>query len=290
MTETYVHNSNHKEIIRSKWVDCIKSKYNSKISDGSISIATLPAEACQDIELFVDEGIISWEDTETGAKSITKGKIICFEKVTTIFTKIRTKLTGNCIVNQGEIGKYFQQNYHKILNGQATIFPIDVINLDFDKNISKNDTDIEDILDLIFQFQAKHKASFSVFITFPQDNSSSDEDSFKLKLKEIIESNLNDTLNTNFKTNFSAKYSDVDSMDYVNFLIVGMNKLFVKKAVNRNFTLTDHQYYIYGENGRHKMISLLLSFDYETSISTPNLYYQDVLKCLDSAEIINSDG
>jgi len=152
MTEIYVHNSNHKDIIRTKWVECIKSKYDSKIADGSISIATLPAEACQDIELFADKGIIQWEDTETGAKSITKGKLICFEKITTVFTKIRTKLTGNCIVNQGEVGKYFQLNYHKILNGQASIFPIDVINLDFDKNISKNDTEIEEILDLIFQF------------------------------------------------------------------------------------------------------------------------------------------
>jgi len=78
-------------------------------------------------------------------------------------------------------------------------------------------------------------------------------------------------------------------MDYRDFLIIGINKLFVKKAVNRNFTLTDHHYYVYGENGRHKMVSLLLSFDYNASISTPNLYYQDVVKCLDPVEEISSE-
>lgn len=290
MTATYINNSNHKDAIRSKWVECIKSKYPSQISDGTISIITLPAEECQDLSLFASEGILCWEETETGAKTITKGNVVCFERSSKIYTKIRTKLTGNCIVNVGEIGKYFEQNYHKIINGQANVFPVDVINLDFDKNISKNDTEIEKILDLIFQFQAKHRKDFSVFITFPQDEPTSDAESFKTKLAEIITSNLSDPINSNFSTEFSRKYTNLSSMDYGSFLIVGINKLFVKKAVNQNFTLIDNQYYIYGEEGRHKMISLILNFGFNASVNTPNLYYQDVVKCLDSIELIRDQN
>lgn len=288
MTPRYINNSNHKDMIRSKWVNCIKSNYPDQIRDGSISIITLPAEECQDIALFVSERILGWEDTETGAKKVTRGKVVCFERSTPIYLKIRAKLTGNSIVNTGEIGKYFQKNYSSIMNGQASIFPAEVINLDFDKNISKNDTDIEQIMDMVFQFQNKHRKNFSVFITFPQDESVADSDEFKLKLTTCIQSNLDDTANLTFKTNFEQKYEDIASMDYCSFLITGINKLFIRKAVNYNYTLTSPEYYSYGETGRHKMIAIILNFIFDDSVNTPSLYYRDIIKCLDTIEVIEN--
>lgn len=278
----YVNNSGHKDIIRSKWVSCIKSNYPTQIQDGSISILTLPAKECHDIDLFVSEGIIAWEQEETGAMNITKGKIICYEKSTPIFNEIRKKLTGNSIVNQGEIGKCFQKDYNRLIDGQASVFPVDVINLDFDHNISKNDTEIEQILDLIFQFQKKHKKNFSIFITFPKDNSETDEDEFKQKLIFIIKSNLDDPRNKAFKEKFENKYKTIESMSYESFLIVGINKLFIVKAVNHNYTLINQEYYLYGESGRHPMISLILNFSFNDTQNTPTLYYQDIIKCLDT--------
>ena len=140
MTSTYINNSEHKDFIRDRWVKYIQETMTDKSDGEECAIITLPSNEMQDLEIFANMGIISWELTETGAYNIIKGKVICFEKKQAIWRKICQKLVNANSINL-DIGKYLQQNYRKLLNGNTNIFPVDIINLDFDGNLSKNDPD-----------------------------------------------------------------------------------------------------------------------------------------------------
>lgn len=285
MTPEYLNNSRQKNALRKKWVECIKSNYSTQIKSGEIALITFPAAECQDLALFASEGIIGWEKSETGAYCITKGKVICFEKKQKIFRVLNTRIANAILLNH-EIGRYFQQEYNKLMNGQASIFPVEVINLDFDINLSKNDTDIEEIVDLIFKFQNHFKKNFSIFLTFPITESE-DEAGFKSKFKNLISSNLRDSRNNDFKKRFEEQYDKISALNYLSFLTVGISKLFVKKSSSYNYEIIKHQFMHYGGGGRRKMISLILDFNYNELKTTTDIYYDNVVKCVDETEIIS---
>ncbi|MFA5953799.1 MAG: hypothetical protein WC812_04355 [Candidatus Pacearchaeota archaeon] len=275
MVSNYKNNSRHKEFIRKKWVEFIKEI--SKLEEKECSIITLPSDEMQDLRLFKEEGIIDWEENETESCTITKGKVICFERLTSIHNKLAKKLV-NATTHPYEIGRFFQEKYNKLINGETTFFPVDVINLDLDGNLSKNDTSIERILDLLFQFQ-KNYNKFSLFLTFPETEAE-DELEFKDKLKSILNSNLSDEHNNEFIQMFKEKFPSTDEIQYYEFVTISLVKLIIKKATHFNYKLSKQEFYYYGENGRRKMISILINFEYNPN-STPGLYYSEVIKSLE---------
>jgi hypothetical protein len=284
MPPTYRNDSEHKRIIRAKWVNYIKE---IAPNEENLSILTFPSEEMQDLALFVEEGLINWEKTETSAFRITKGKIICFEKSQRIFAKINQNLAGAITFNQ-EIGAFLLQNYNKISVGgrESDLFPLNAVNLDFDDNLSKNPTPIWDICDMLFKFQSQHEKDFCLFITLPETETE-DEVSFKHKLKQIISSNLLDVQNTAFIEQFNAKYVSLQNISYGNLVILGLAKIIAKHASHNNYQIHKNEFYSYGENGRHKMLSLLFCFKHVGGTAGPSLYLTDVIKTLNSVEIIN---
>lgn len=288
MTNTYINDSGHKGFIRERWVEYIQETITDKSDGEECSIITLPSDGIQDLEIFANSGIISWELTETGAYNVIKGKVTCFEKKQKIWKKIRQKLVNVELINL-DIGKYLQQNYTKLLNGNANIFPADIINLDFDGNLSKNDPDIKETIDLIFKFQEKHnKTNFALFLTFPQTETEDGED-FKEQLKEILVQNIKDQNNSEYISKFETKYISIDDLGYDEFVIIGITKLIISAASNHKYKLLNQAFYIYGEESRRKMLSILLKFENQGgSHSTPSLYYENVVRVLEDINNLNT--
>ncbi len=288
MTNTYINDSGHKGFIRERWVEYIQETIMDNSDGEECSIITLPSDGIQDLEIFANSGIISWELTETGAYNIINGKVICFEKKQKTWRKIRQKLVNVELINL-DIGKYLQQNYKKLLNGNNNIFPVDIINLDFDGNLSKNDPDIKETIDLIFKFQKKHnKTNFSLFLTFPQTETEDGED-FKDQLKEILVQNIKDQNNSEYISKFETKYISIDDLGYDEFVIIGITKLILSAASNYRYKLLNQEYYIYGEESRRKMLSILLKFENQGgSHSTPSLYYENVVRVLEDINNLNT--
>lgn len=273
--QDYLHNSTHKEFIRDKWVEFIEAI----ISDGEeLGIITFPAEEMQDLLLLKDKGLIDWEINETGNYTVTKGKIICFEKRTKIYLSLREKLV-NAMVEPNEIGLYLRSKYQALMSGKLKIFPVTAINLDYDGNLSKNSVPIQEKVDLIFKSQAIFFQNFSLFLTWPHTE---DEDTQEYKdlLRQTIADNLEDANATIFRDNFLENFN-LDDMNYDNLSIIGLTKLILRNSSNTLYKLVKHEYYIYGEEGRHKMYSILLNFEYlgaGNAITT--IYSQDVISAL----------
>jgi len=274
--QAYVNNSDHKEYIRSKWIEFIQESVDH--NDG-IGVITFPAEEMQDLQLFQENGLIEWEETETGALNVTKGKVICFEKSHTIFASLSSKLVN--VVLENEIGSYLNLNYHKISSLQSTkVFPVDVVNLDYDVRLAKcSRIQISQKLNLIFEFQGLHQRNFSLFLTWPSTEEDDEED-YKDLLKRTIGNNLNDPSATSFRDEFIEQFETVENLDYDYLSLVGLIKIILKKASNHLFQLNKHEYYIYGEEGRKKMYSVLFNFEYVTDKSEFLIYSQDVSKSL----------
>lgn len=275
MTDTYIHNSQHKNFIRDKWCE-----FASEIIDpeAGMKVITFPAEEMHDLRLFAQKGLFSWEETETGSYYITKGKIVCFEKSTKLFIPLSNKLS-NATVEQFEIGAYLRNKYESIMKGNTKIFPVDVINLDYDGNISKNKVPIQEIINHVFEFQALHKKSFSLFMTWPHSEDE-DEEAYKTLLKTTIDENLTDPRAQSFKDLFEASYNEVKALNYDQLSIIGLSKIIIKKASHHRFHLNRNEFYQYGEEKRRAMYSILLNFEFQGDTAEHSLYSDCVSKSL----------
>ncbi len=269
----YLHNSTHKEFIRDKWIEFIEAI----LTDGEeLGIITFPAEEMQDLLLLKDKGLIDWKETETGSYEITKGKIICFEKSGKIYRKLVSKLVG-AVVESAEIGSYFRNKYEGIMRGSTKVFPVTAINLDYDGNLSKNNVPIQEKIELIFKFQAHHAQNFSLFITWPETE---DEDTaeYKAFLHQTIANNLEDPSATSFRDGFLENY-ELEQLDYDDLSIIGLTKLIFRNSSNTYFKLVKHEFYVYGGNGRRKMYSILLNFEYIGNGTSQNIIYSEDVAC-----------
>lgn len=271
MDSVYLNNSKHKELIRDKWVEFIQE---GGVTENGIGILTFPAEEMQDLHLFKKNGLIDWEENETGSYTITKGKVICFEKSSKIFRALSTKLV-NAVVESQEIGSHLRQKYDGIMKGNQRIFPLDAINLDYDGNISKNKVPIEEKIDLIFKFQAIHRKNFSLFLTWPSTETE-DEEAYKTLLKETIKNNLKDPTAVAFKEVFEKKFNEIEDLDYDNLSLIGLTKIILKKASNNKFKLVKNELFIYGEDGRKKMYSVMYNFEYDEHKADYLIYSEHV--------------
>lgn len=274
--KVYIHNSVQKEFIRNEWLKFAKDILGEK---EGLDIILFPAEEMQELYFYKQNGLVSWELTETGNFNITKGKIICFEKKTTIFKLLKTKLVG-ATVESSEIGSYLRQKYQGIMAKTSKVFPVDVINLDYDGNLSKNKTPIDEVTELIFKYQALHSKNFSLFMTWPETENE-DEDEYKYLLKKTIKANLNDPRAINFKELFNNSFKSIEDLDYDNLSVIGIIKIIIAKSTNFSYNLYKNDFYIYGGTGtRKKMYSILLNFEYNKDRPTHELYSENVEKSL----------
>lgn len=275
MAEIYLHNSTHKEFIRDKWVE-----FSTEMRDGEngLSVITFPAEEMHDLHLFAEKGLIEWQLTETGAYLITKGKVVCFEKVSKYYIALSNKLS-NAVIEPTEFGMYLRNKYEGIMRGSTKIFPADVINLDYDGNISKSTVPIEEIIRLIFEYQARHKKDFSLFMTWPHTEAE-DEKRYKDLLKKTITDNLSDPSAVSFKEIYEENHPNVEDLDYNKLSVIGLSKVIIKKATNHQYDLYKNEFYIYGEPNRHQMFSVLLNFKFLENIAEHTLYSNNVSKSL----------
>lgn len=276
MADIYLHNSVHKEFIRDKWVEFSTDMLNN---ESGLSIITFPAEEMHDLHLFAEKGLIEWTLTETGAYSITKGKVVCFEKVSKYFVALNNKLS-NAILESNEFGSYLRNKYEGIMKGSTKIFPVDVINLDYDANISKSKVPIDEIIKLIFEYQALHKKNFSLFLTWPETEAE-DESRYKELLKQTINDNLSDPGAISFKELYeSNNYPDVNDLPYNELSVIGISKIIIQKAAHYKYDLHKNEFYIYGEPGRRQMFSILLNFNFHENLPRHTLYSNSVSKSL----------
>ncbi|MFS2185671.1 hypothetical protein ACCC92_03295 [Mucilaginibacter sp. Mucisp84] len=275
MADVYLHNSKHKDYIRDKWVEFASDIIEE---EGGLKVITFPAEELHDLRLFVERGLISWEQTETGAYYITKGKVVCFKKDSKVFAAI-SSLLCNATVEQYEIGAYLRDKYNTIMDGKSKIFPVDVVNLDYDGCIAKGDIPIYEIFKLVFEYQARHQKKFSLFVTWPQTEAD-DDDVYKNLLKKTIGDNLNDPRAVSFKEGFEATYQNAAELNYNQLSIIGLSKIIIQKATNHGYNLHKNEFYIYRENEQDHMFSILLNFDYEADTPEYALYANSVVKSL----------
>jgi hypothetical protein len=282
MSLKYKHNSGHKDSIRIRWVHFIREmiKENENLNKNGIAVLTFPAEEMHDLQLFAGEGFIGWEKTETGHLSVTKGRIICFEKSQPIWKNLRTRFVNAIVENEFE--KYLSNHFKAMLKGSMKIFPIDVINLDYDGAISKNSLPLEVIMNMIFELQAKHKKNFCLFMTWPKTHDPfKDEAELVTGLKETIDNNLHDPRAVLFKNRFEEKFKSVDDLEFEALSIIGITKKILSQAANKKYQIKKHEYYSYGENRRQPMMSVLYHFDYVGQHKTQSaIYSEDVLKSL----------
>jgi hypothetical protein len=260
----YPNNSPSKEFIRNKWIEYTKAILARK-EGKELEIIAMPALEMQDIHLLVDEGILEWEETETEASTeelndkvyrITKGRVVCFEKSHDVEMKLVKKLVNSKVYT--EIASYLQVNYHKILLGKQPIFPIDVINLDFDGNLSKNKIGIQQLIKLIFEFQEKHGSDFCLFLTFP-NTEGEDEPAFKQALTEVLSQNLTDEHTHNFRDGFASQYTSIEAMGYEKFLIVSIAKIIIKQS-SGSFKILKNEFFTYTGGTGMRMLSIMFDF------------------------------
>jgi hypothetical protein len=288
MAKQYKHNSPHKDIIRERWIYFIKEmiKEDDKLEERGIDVITFPAEEMNDLTLFESEGFIGWEATETGNLNIIKGRVICFEKSAPIWKKLKTLLINAVVENEFE--KFLSNNYRSMVKGSIKIFPIDVINLDYDGAISRNSLSIEVIMSMIFDLQGKFQKNFSLFMTWPKPhNPEIDEPDFVSSLKEIITENLNDPRAIPFKENFEETFDSIEDVEYESLTIIGLTKKILTQASSKKYQIDRHEYYSYGEVGRQPMMSVLYHFRYLGQAKTQNVIYsEDVIKSLSDIETL----
>ena len=278
----YIHNSAHKDVIRTKWVEFIQEcvKHNE-----GVGIITFPAEEMHDLHFFRQNGLIDWEENETGNLTITKGKVVCFEKRSKIFMALSTKLV-NAVVESQEMGSHLRQKYDGIMKGNQRIFPVDAVNLDYDGNISKNKVPIEEKIELIFKFQGIYKKSFSLFITWPSTEED-DEEAYKTLLKDTIKNNLLDPSACSFKEKFDQRFETVDELGYDNLSIIGLAKIILKRASNGKYKLSKNEFFVYGEEARMRMYSALFNFQYVDNRPENLIYSEDVASSLSEVSFLN---
>jgi hypothetical protein len=262
-------------------------KEDGTLQERGLDLITFPAEEMHDLTLFESEGFIGWEATETGNLNIVKGRIICFEKSAPIWKKLKTLLINAVVENEFE--KYLSNNYRSMSKGSIKIFPIDVINLDYDGAISRNSLSIEVIMNMIFDLQAKFQKNFSLFMTWPKPhNPKKDEPEFLESLRETITANLNDPRASDFKDNFESNFPDIEDVKYESLTIIGVTKKILSQASAKKFQIDRNEFYTYGETGRQPMMSVLYHFRYVGQQKTQNaIYSEDVVKSLGNINVLS---
>jgi hypothetical protein len=287
----YIHNSTQKDYIRKKWIEFSRATFDG--ADHDFSIITFPAEAMQDLHEFQAAGLIGWEQVETksadGTKNfrITKGKVRCFEKKTSIYAKLRTKLVDADVRND-DFCTYVATGHSKIMGGSDKTFPVDVVNLDFESRLYPNDRyPIDHTIDLIFTYQKKHKWNFSLFLTWPLVEAQ-DEHSFKALLDSTIESNLADVSAVKFKNRFEKEIGSPKNLAYERKSIIGVSKIILKKSSQKLYKLEKAEFFTYGGGSRQRMISLMFNFKYTGKAGHENIIYAtDVEKAMDAVNEIS---
>ena len=110
--KAYVNNSGHKDQIREEWINQIYSLAEANgldINKNGISVITFPAEEMQDLLLFHDRGLIKFEDTQTGAKNVVKGRVVCFEKNSKVHRYLKSRLVNATVERDFEkLNKHIQ--------------------------------------------------------------------------------------------------------------------------------------------------------------------------------------
>lgn len=276
----YKNNSSHKDIIRERWVDFIRSSEIEDPDENGYVIITFPSEEMHDLMLFSEEGLITLEPTETGSLRITRGTVICFEKDTSKWRYLNTKLSGVNVYK--EFGNFLSSNYRGLLNGKIKIFPVDAINLDYEKMLSKNEVPIDIIIRYIFEFQTRFEKNFSLFITWPKPFEMDDDDpSFIDSLKQVIDNNLTDPNAISFRESFFESYESVDGLEYEHLSIIGLTKKILRESSNNRYQVSRNEFYTYGEDGRQPMISVLYFFAFVGQTKAQHtIYSEDVSKAL----------
>lgn len=280
--QVYAHNSAQKDIVREKWVEFANEFYDE---DRGLSVVLFPSEELHELVLYRDKGLIDWEETETGGCKITRGKVVCFEKEGKKY-KIIAKRLINATVESYEFGSYLRSKYQSIMNGTTSVFPVDVINLDYDGCISRINVPVIETIERIFQFQAQHHKSFSFFMTWPHTEGDDLQD-YKDQLGAVINDNIADI--ADFRTEFENEYQTIQELDYEQLSIIGMVKIIFRNSSMRKFKLTNSQFLVYGgTNNRKRMFSILLNFNFIGGAMTQNqIYIQDVLHSLNEIEDLN---
>jgi hypothetical protein len=280
----YQHNSPQKDIVRQKWVE-FASQYFEENS--GLSLITFPSEEFHELSVYKESGLIDWEEMETGGYKITKGKVVCFEKEGNKFRTI-SKMLINATVELGEFGSVLRSKYQAIMNRSVPIFPVDMINLDYDGCISKIKVPITETVERIFQFQALHEKSFSFFMTWPHTEED-DSDNYKRQLKTIIRNNLTDPNAVDFKNSFDEEFKSVNDLDYEQLSIIGMVKFILRNSSNRLYKLATSEFIAYGGvKNRKRMFSILMNFDFVGDELSPHeIYSQDVSSALNAIKDLN---
>jgi hypothetical protein len=282
--QAYAHNSSQKDIVRKKWVEFIGEFYNDA---AGLSLLTFPSEELQELELYEEEGLIDWEEMETGGLKITKGKVICFEKEAKKFKQITTKLI-NAKVECSELGSFLRSKYQAIMNGNTSIFPVDMVNLDYDGCISKINVPISETIERIFQYQARHSKSFSFFMTWPHTEDD-DLENYKQQLRNIINDNLTDPTAKAFQDQFNQTFKTMAGLNYEQLSIIGMVKIILRNSALRKYRVTNSEMLAYGgKASRKRMFSILLNFQFVgEEMSQHQIYSQDVVNALKEIEDLN---
>jgi hypothetical protein len=282
--QTYVRNSPQKDIIRQKWLEFINEFYNA---EQGLSLLTFPSEELHELTLYQEKGLINWEEMETGGLKITRGKVVCFEKESLKFKQITTKLI-NAKLEYGELGSILRNKYQSIMNGSTNIFPVDMVNLDYDGCISKINVPISETIERIFQFQARHQKSFSFFMTWPHTEKD-DLENYKQQLRNVINDNLTDPSAIAFKNQFNTNFNSITALNYEQLSMIGMVKIILRNSAQRRFKVTNSEMFTYGgKNERKRMFSILLNFQFVgEEMSQHQIYSEDVINALKDIEDLN---
>lgn len=282
--QVYSHNSVQKDIVRQRWLEFANEFYEEQ---RGLSVITFPSEELHELELYKENGLIDWEETETGGRKITRGKIVCFEQEGSKYKEIVKKLI-NAKVESGEFGFLLRTKYQSIISG-TSIFPVDLVNLDYDGCISRIRVPIAETIERVFQFQGNHQKSFSFFMTWPHTENE-DLQSYKTELRNIITDNLADV--ENFRNQFENEYQTIHNLNYEQLSIIGMVKTIFRNSSLRRFKLSNSGLLVYGgTNSRMRMFSILLNFNYVGNEMTQHqIYSTDIMYALDNVEDLNNSN
>jgi hypothetical protein len=282
--QMYVNNSPQKDIVRQKWVAFVYEFYNE---NEGLSLLTFPSEELHELTLYVEKGFIDWEEMETGGLKITKGKVVCFEKEPAKFKEITKKLI-NAKLERDELGSYLRSKYQAIMNGSTSIFPVDMINLDFDGCISKINVPISETIERLFQYQARHQKSFSFFMTWPHTEQE-DLEIYKQSLRTVIDDNLTDPTAATFRNLFVESYDSINELNYEQLSLIGMVKIVLRNSSQRRYKLMNSELLVYGgQRNRRRMFSVLFNFQFVGGqMPQHQIYSEDVINALKDIEDLN---
>lgn len=278
----YIYNSEHKNEVRQKWVTFLKKivEEDQREDDQGISVITFPAEEMQDLLLFAENGLIEFEDTETGSLLLKKGKVTCFESNGKIFKSLRTRLINVQI--ERNFDTFISNKFKELNRGKINLFPVDAINLDYDGNISKQSIPIITTINHVFSLQANHEKDFCLFLTWPKPHDPNhDEPGFLDALKRVINDNLTNPNSVNFAELFKSQYESIDQVDYDFISFVGLTKQIIRISTSNRYQLIENEFLFYGEEERQKMFSVLYYFKFIGDEKPEHqLYSEDVSKSL----------